>query len=128
MRDPGGTMTSRRSTYAVRALVRLALMWPEPQLGSSIATAEGIPKRFLDAILRPLSREGVLEARRGRNGGYALRTSPAQIEISTVVRIVDGPLLGFRCMDPIFPSRCAECPGEAPCAAQLVLSEMLNAS
>jgi Rrf2 family protein len=120
---------TRRSTYAVRALFRLAQISPDqPQLTSEIAAAEGIPRRFLEAILRELSRHGILQGRRGRGGGYALRSSPDQISIATIIRIVDGPLVPFPCMDPVGRARCAECPGNEPCVARLVLSEMVAAS
>jgi Rrf2 family protein len=110
-------------------LLRLAQIAPDrPQLTSEIARAEGIPRRFLEAILRELSRHGILQGRRGRGGGYALRCTPDEILLATVIGIVDGPLLPFPCMDPLRPVRCAECPGNQACSAQIVLSEMMLAS
>jgi Rrf2 family protein len=120
---------TRRSTYAVRALFRLAQIGPDrSQLTSEIATAEGIPRRFLEAILRELSRHGILHGRRGRGGGYALRRRPEQIAIATVIGIVDGPLLPFPCMDPRGRMRCPQCPGAGRCPAEFVLSEMQQAT
>jgi len=119
---------TRKTTYALRALRHLATREGELTLTSRIAEDEGIPQRFLEAILRELARHGVLEVKRGRSGGYSLRQSPDQLSVAQVIDIVDGHASQFACLDPHRPMRCRECPGKRPCAAQVVLNQMGVAS
>lgn len=119
---------TRKTTYALRALTHLAAREGEITLTSRIAEDEGIPQRFLEAILRELARHGVLEVKRGRGGGYSLRRSPSQLKVAHVIDIVDGHASQFACLDPQRPTRCRECPGQGPCAAQVVLNQMGVAS
>jgi Rrf2 family protein len=119
---------TRKTTYALRALKNLAAHEGGLTLTSRIAEDEGIPQRFLEAILRELARHGVLQVKRGRGGGYSLRHAPEELSIARVIDIVDGHASQFACLDPIRPKRCQECPGKGPCAAQLVLNQMGVAS
>jgi Rrf2 family protein len=119
---------TRKTTYALRALKHLAGREGELTLTSRIAEDEGIPQRFLEAILRELARHGVLLVKRGRGGGYSLRVSPDELSIARVIDVVDGHASQFACLDPIRPTRCAECPGPGVCAAQVVLNQMGDAS
>lgn len=119
---------TRKTTYALRALKHLAQHEGALTLTSRIAEDEGIPQRFLEAILRELARHGVLQVKRGRGGGYSLRRDPEQLTIAQVIDIVDGHASQFACLDPVSPQRCTECPGKGPCAAQLVLNQMGIAS
>lgn len=121
-------IVTRKTTYALRALKHLAARGKELTLASRIAEDEGIPQRFLEAILRELARHGVLEVKRGRGGGYSLRQCPEQISVARVIDIIDGHASQFACLDPHFPSRCRECPGRGPCAAQVVLNQIGAAS
>ena len=58
---------------ALRALICLVKAGPERSLMiSEIATAQAIPKKFLEQILLELKRSGIVASRRGRQGGYVL--------------------------------------------------------
>jgi Rrf2 family protein len=81
---------TRKTTYALRALKHLAMHEGELTLTSRISEVEGIPQRFLEAILRELARHGVLQVKRGRGGGYSLRRSPHELTVAQVIDIVDG--------------------------------------
>lgn len=119
---------TRRTAYALRALKHLAVHGGKLSLTSRIAEQEGIPQRFLEAILRELARHGVLTVKRGRGGGYSLRQSPEELTIAHVIDVVDGHASHFACLDPVSPKRCQECPGPDTCAAQVVLNQMGLAS
>jgi Rrf2 family protein len=119
---------TRKTTYALRALKHLAESGGDLTLTSRISEREGIPQRFLEAILRELSRHGVLSVKRGRGGGYSLRQAPRDVTIARIIDIVDGHASQFECLDPVHPKRCQECPGPGTCAAQVVLNQMGLAS
>ena len=118
-------MVTRKTVYALRALFNLAnAAQGRPQLAAEIAASEGIPRRFLDSILRQLTRSGLLTSSRGPHGGYALRSPPSEISVASVVRILDGAAFPFACLNWDHPVRCAECPGPGECAAHAALGVM----
>jgi Rrf2 family protein len=84
---------SAKTDYALRAAIELAsLETDHPVKGEAIATAQGIPLRFLENILGDLRNAGIVESRRGVEGGYLLSRPPDQIALADVIRAVDGPL------------------------------------
>ena len=84
---------SARSDYALRALCVLATA-PEgcAVKAGTIAEAQGVPRTFLDQILLDLRRAGIVESRRGPDGGHRLARPPYAITLADVVRVTDGPL------------------------------------
>ena len=82
-----------RTRYAIRALYDLAFhRRGQSALAKEIAARQQIPLRFLEQILQDLRRAGLIEARRGPHGGYALARLPAEITLADVLRAVRGPL------------------------------------
>ena len=122
-------MVTRKTVYALRALANLAhAAGGPPLLAAEIAASEGIPRRFLDGILRQLTRSGLLTSSRGPHGGYSLRSAPSEISVATVIRILDGAAFPFPCLNWDHPVRCAECPGPGACAAEAALGAMGSAA
>ena len=62
----------------------------------AIAVTQDIPHKFLEGILGDLRRGGVVDSRRGGNGGYRLARDAAEITIADVIRTVDGPIVSVR--------------------------------
>jgi Rrf2 family protein len=84
---------SAKTDYALRAAIELASLKSDgPVKGETIATAQGIPLRFLENILGDLRNAGIVESRRGVEGGYLLARPAEQIALADVIRAVDGPL------------------------------------
>ncbi len=103
---------SAKGEYATRAVVHLAMEYPEVVTIHQIATRHRIPVKYLEQILLELKRGGVLTSRRGVHGGYLLSRSPAEISVGEVMQIVDIRFMesscaqqdserGFLCPDPI---------------------------
>jgi Rrf2 family protein len=84
--------------YAVRAGAELAAaqaasVGPRaPMTGEAIATAQGIPGRFLESILAELRRSAIIGSQRGSEGGYWLARPAAEVSVADVIRAVEGPL------------------------------------
>ncbi len=91
---------SARTDYALRALIELASAEDGPVKGDRIATAQDIPIKFLENILAELRRHGLVDARRGAEGGYWLRVPAETVTVADVIRIVDGPLANIRGLRP----------------------------
>ena len=71
-RQDGDVRITARVDYAVRAALELAAVAPEALTAERIATAQQIPIRFLQAILRDLHGARLVVSQRGREGGYRL--------------------------------------------------------
>lgn len=81
--------------YGLRALFTLAELGT-PQTAESLADAQGLPSKFLGAILADLRRAGLVTSQRGADGGYRLARPAEQISLADVMRALDGPLLEVR--------------------------------
>ena len=82
---------SARVDYAVRALLVLATA-DEPMRGEAIAAAQDLPTKVVENTLLDLRRAGLVQSRRGPNGGYRLGRPAKEIAIADVIRTLEGPL------------------------------------
>ena len=89
-----------RVEYALRAVAELAAHPEAPLSRGDIAQAQNLPGKFLESILRDLTREGILVSRRGSGGGFQLARPPSEISLAEVVRAMDGPLAVVRGIAP----------------------------
>jgi Rrf2 family protein len=89
-----------RGDYAVRAAVELAAADGAPRKVSEIAAAQDIPPRFLENILLALRRAGIVQSRRGADGGFRLSRPPEEITVASVLRAVEGPIANVQGMPP----------------------------
>ncbi len=87
---------SAKTDYAIRAALELAAAASDdkPMKGERISTAQAIPLRFLENILMQLRHAGLVESRRGAEGGYRLARPAAEVTLADVIRAIDGPLAG----------------------------------
>jgi Rrf2 family protein len=80
--------------YACRALVQLAKRYEGSGVTSieELANLEKIPAKYLAQILSELRNGGLVESRRGKQGGYLLARSPDQISISDVISLIESEM------------------------------------
>ena len=91
---------SAKTDYAVRALLSLAARDPNLTKVDAVVTEQGLPRKFVEAILGELRRGGLVRSQRGADGGYGLARPATEITIGAVIRIVDGPLAEIRGLRP----------------------------
>jgi Rrf2 family protein len=92
---------SAKVDYAVRAAVELAAAASGgPVKGEAIASAQGIPAKFLENILLDLKHAGLVQSQRGTEGGYWLARAPDEISLAEVIRAVEGPIANVRGQRP----------------------------
>ena len=92
---------SAKTDYALRAALELAAARGEkPVKGERIATAQAIPLRFLENILMQLRHAGLVDSRRGAEGGYRLARPATDVTLADVIRAIDGPLAGVSGVRP----------------------------
>jgi Rrf2 family protein len=92
MRFDVGVHISAKADYAVRAAIQLASSSEFPVTSESIAQAQQIPAKFLEAILGELRHSGLVKSRRGAHGGYWLSRPASEISVADVIRAVEGPM------------------------------------
>jgi Rrf2 family protein len=81
---------TRRGDYAVRAMLALAEHDGDGWLSvARISATMGIPERFLPRVMTELVRNGLVEGRLGRTGGYRLARPAAAITLLDVIRAVE---------------------------------------
>jgi Rrf2 family protein len=94
----------RTATQTLKALLELAQEPTRWRSVSDLAAAQALPAPYLEQLLLRLRRAGVLEARRGRQGGYRLACAPASLPLSRVLGAVGvwpggGPVQGIVQLD-----------------------------
>lgn len=123
-------MISQKAKYALRALVALARAGAagEALIIADIAERQNIPRKFLEQILLDLKRHGVLESRRGKNGGYGLLRPADKITFGEILRIVDGPIAPLPCLSKIAYRPCGDCASEASCEVRRIFAKVTEAT
>ncbi len=120
---------TRAEEQAVRLVMRMAHLANQVTL-SELAEAEALPEPTVAKLLGMLRRAGVVDALRGRYGGYVLGAAPEKISAAQVIYAVSGdPIVGFPCGD----NEPQDCPRTGDCGLRPVwqhlesrLSEVLE--
>jgi Rrf2 family protein len=87
---------SQKGLYALQAMMMLARHHHQGAIKiREIAYEENLPEKFLELILLELKNARMVESVRGAKGGYQLRRDAADIRLSEIVRLIDGPLAPF---------------------------------
>jgi Rrf2 family protein len=89
---------SRRSDYAVRAMVVLARPGAEQLTAAGIAERTAIPASFVPHVMGALVRAGLVANRRGRAGGYRLAQPSAEVSLLAVIEATEGDLMLRNCI------------------------------
>jgi len=90
---------SAKVDYALRATLELAAAGGLVK-GEQLATAQGIPQKFLESILNDLRHAELVASRRGVEGGYSLARPADEISLADVIRAVEGPIATVRGVRP----------------------------
>ena len=83
-------MLPKSASDAIKALLELA---SAPELWHStpeIASSQQLKEPMLEQLMLRLRRAGLVQARRGRSGGYRLARPPARIPVAEVLRAVQA--------------------------------------
>ncbi len=88
-----GLKISQKGLYALQAMMTLARRHEQGAIKiREIAAESDLPEKFLELILLELKNARIVDSVRGARGGYQLRRDPAEIPLSDIIRLVDGPL------------------------------------
>lgn len=103
---------STRGRYAIRVMLDLA----EHNNGEfiplmDIAKREGISEKYLESIVAALSKNKLVNALRGKGGGYRLVKPPEEYSIGSILKVTEGSMAPVACLedDPNLCERAGEC-------------------
>lgn len=118
-------MLSQKTRYAIRAMQHLADHFGKgPIQLAVIAEAEKIPPKFLTVILSELTRFGLVNSLRGKDGGYWLAISPIDISYGDLIRIMRGSLALVPCASRFAHEKCKNCVEEGECRTRALMLEV----
>ncbi|HRC32840.1 MAG TPA: Rrf2 family transcriptional regulator [Bacteroidia bacterium] len=122
-------MISKKAKYALKALEYIAKHNEQgPILISEISERQRIPKKFLEVILLELKRDGILQSKMGKNGGYYMLKDPKDVNIGHIIRLIDGPIALLPCVSYKYYEKCAECEDEATCGLRNLMAQVREAN
>lgn len=93
-------MISTRGRYALRVMIDLAEHIDEGYIPlQTIAKRQGISEKYLESILAVLSKAGLLDAVRGKGGGYRLSKPAKEYTAFQVLSLTEGTLAPVTCLE-----------------------------
>ena len=103
---------SKKAQYGLRAMVYLAKHSSKEKVCpiKEISEKEDIPFDFLEKIISELQQAGLVEAKKGVQGGYFLTLLPEKITTGGVVRVLESTV----------PVSCAGCQMARICSTKNV--------
>ncbi len=82
---------SSKTIYGLQFLIRLAIegsgKWIQLK---EIVEKEHISEKYLESIVSLLKTSGLLQVKRGAQGGYKLAYPPSQISLQQIISVIEG--------------------------------------
>lgn len=114
-----------KSRYGLRAMLDLAVHQKERVVPvSSIAARQNVSERYLEQVLAPLKKAGMINSVRGAQGGYVLGKPPDEITVGDIVRVLEGPFGIVECVDEQNPLPCER---TETCVSRLIWADVTKA-
>jgi len=122
-------MLSKKTKYGIKALTHLARQESKtPVQIATISKSENISLKFLESILLTLRKNGFLGSKKGKGGGYYLLKNPEEIQMTSVMRVLEGPIAMVPCVSLNFYEKCDDCPDENACAVHKLMIQVRDSS
>lgn len=84
---------SSRGHYGLRLMTELARAEGRGPLSlTEVARVESLPLPYLEQLVVPLRKAGLVEGTRGLHGGYTLSRPPAEMTAGQILRALEGPV------------------------------------
>ncbi len=122
-------MLSKKTKYGIKALTYIAKKaCEEPVSISEIAKSENISQKYLESILLSLKKAGVLSSKKGKQGGYYLLKPSSEIQMSKIIRTLEGPIAMLPCVSLNYYEKCDDCPDENACSVHKLMIEVRDST
>lgn len=102
---------STKGRYALRLMVDLAMNDKSgPVSLRDVANRQGLSDKYLEQIVTPLSRAGLVRSVRGAGGGYLLTRPAGEYTVGDILRPLEGDLAPVECAtDAEYCEKCDNC-------------------
>ncbi len=111
---------SKKCEYGIQAVLFLSsLPHGTASNAEEIARELQIPKEFVSKILQELTPSGIVESKKGKNGGFLLNRNPAELKLIDIVNAIDGNSIFSQCVLG-FPN----CSNDTPCPVHATWSKI----
>jgi Rrf2 family protein len=121
-------MISKKTKYGLKALTFIARQEDKTVPISLISESENIPHKYLESILLTLRKSGFLGSKKGKGGGYYLLKDAADIRMTQVMRILEGPIAMLPCVSLNYYEKCDDCNDEELCSLNRLMSQVRDAT
>jgi Rrf2 family protein len=88
---------------------------------NSISERQGVSIGYLEQLMVPLKKEGLIRSVRGAQGGYLLARDPKDIPVGDIIRALEGPIAPVACVSEDYPEECDRAEG---CVTRLVWAKV----
>ncbi len=95
---------SEAASIALHACAWLAMQKDRRGRSSVICRELGFSSSHFVKIMQALARSGLVESRRGRDGGTVLKRDPKSLSLLEIFEAIEGPLRIDRCL--LAPDKC----------------------
>ena len=113
---------STRGRYGLRAMLDMAIDQSDgPITLNSISERQGVSIGYLEQLMVPLKKEGLIRSVRGAQGGYLLARDPKDIPVGDIIRALEGPIAPVACVSEDYPEECDRAEG---CVTRLVWAKV----
>jgi Rrf2 family cysteine metabolism transcriptional repressor len=113
---------STKGRYATRAMIELALRNHDaPVQLNEIVKEQKISKKYLSSLMSAMVSAGLVNSRRGKNGGFTLAKPSSEISILDILLPLEGPVAPAPCLE-----NTGSCPRSGDCAAREVWLKTKN--
>ena len=104
-------LVSTKGRYALRVMLELAER-PAGEYAAlgTIAADQGISEKYLESIVAVLSKAGLVDALRGKGGGYRLNRPANDYSVGEILRLTEGSIAPVSCLE-CSPNRCDRADG-----------------
>jgi len=90
---------STRGRYGLIALVNIAACEPDECINiKNIAKRQGLSAQYLEQLVSPLKKAGLIKSIRGAHGGYRLNRPAETISVGEALEVLEGPLYPVECV------------------------------
>ena len=104
---------STKSRYGLRLMAELACAAPGRATPlKEISERQQLSLKYLEQLVTPLARAGLVKSERGSQGGYRLVKDPAQTTAGEIIAAMEGSVAPIPCLE----SEINECPLSGQCA------------
>ena len=93
-------MISTKGRYGLRLMLDLATEGGErPVPVKEISKRQNISEKYLEQIISPLSKAGLVKSVRGAQGGYILARPASEITAGDILRAAEGSIAPVECCE-----------------------------